>query len=235
MRKLNDEEMKKCMEEWKKPLPKHTKYNYDECCMKQRLEYLFPDVFMDLELCDRPDLQSKDGEIGIEVTSTIRNEQQQIIQLATDIVYDRARSKEKSKELIASKGGKFTDYGLFGPQFDNEKNYDSVLQSIKNKLELLNQGGYKQFQKYHLAIESELFIEDMNHKNTPFAVMLYIKENIYRNYHSVFQSIYLFNPFTLYLLDFEKNTAQVISLDTHEMTRCSCEARIMAESNEVIP
>ncbi len=49
-----------------KPLPNHTKLNYDECCAKLILEELFPKRYHKLALSDKPDLQGE--EVGIEVT-----------------------------------------------------------------------------------------------------------------------------------------------------------------------
>ena len=49
-----------------KPLPDHTKLDYDECCAKLILEELFSKRYGQLTLADKPDLQG-DG-VGIEVT-----------------------------------------------------------------------------------------------------------------------------------------------------------------------
>ena len=49
-----------------KPLPDHTKLDYDECCAKLTLEELFPERYAQLTLADKPDLQGQD--VGIEVT-----------------------------------------------------------------------------------------------------------------------------------------------------------------------
>ena len=49
-----------------KPLPDHTKLDYDECCAKLILEELFPNRYHNLLLADKPDLQGTN--VGIEVT-----------------------------------------------------------------------------------------------------------------------------------------------------------------------
>ena len=40
-----------------KPLPRHTRLDYDECYAKLVLEKFFPDEYKKLELSDRPDLR----------------------------------------------------------------------------------------------------------------------------------------------------------------------------------
>ena len=39
-----------------KPLPCHTRLNYDECYAKIILETFFPELFHNLEIKDKPDL-----------------------------------------------------------------------------------------------------------------------------------------------------------------------------------
>lgn len=49
-----------------KPLPEHTKLDYDECCALLVLKELFPDRYNTLEISDKPDLQGVN--VGVEVT-----------------------------------------------------------------------------------------------------------------------------------------------------------------------
>lgn len=49
-----------------KPLPDHTKLDYDECCALLILRELFPDRYSTLEIDDKPDLQGL--KVGVEVT-----------------------------------------------------------------------------------------------------------------------------------------------------------------------
>lgn len=51
------------------PLPDNLKVKYEECLAKIILETLFGDEFKNLEIdCERPDLQSEDMSVGVEVT-----------------------------------------------------------------------------------------------------------------------------------------------------------------------
>lgn len=49
-----------------RPLPEHTKLDYDECCALLVLKELFPDRYSTLEILDKPDLQGVN--VGVEVT-----------------------------------------------------------------------------------------------------------------------------------------------------------------------
>ena len=51
-----------------KPLPNHTKVNYDEVFAKLLLEEIFSEEFKNLKISDKPDLHDLDSGIGIEVT-----------------------------------------------------------------------------------------------------------------------------------------------------------------------
>ena len=54
-----------------RPLPSHTKLDYDECYAKIVLEKFFPDQYENLQISDKPDLRDISNNIGIEVTSAI--------------------------------------------------------------------------------------------------------------------------------------------------------------------
>ena len=233
MRKISDAEMAKLDRCWKKPLRSRFNTQYEECYMKQRLEYLFPDTFVELKVKDKPDLQSLDGKYGIEVTSAIPKDEQEVLQLSIDILSNMAKKPEQAKDKISKLGGKLMGIALAGPHHDCAEHYGYVKSCIKKKLDRLNSGEYSFFENNYLAIESEFFLN--SYTDSPNEVLQDIRINLYRGYSSVFDRIYIFSPFELYLLDFKNEQVSIINLDTHEMTRCSYEARRMVENNEVLP
>ena len=85
-----------------KPLPDHTRLDYHECLAKIVLEALFPNVFMDLELKDKPDLHNIEMKTGIEVTRAFNQKQERNENLFTKIAYGKIRDKEKAIEEINS-------------------------------------------------------------------------------------------------------------------------------------
>ena len=48
-----------------RPLPSHTKLDYDECYAKIVLEKFFPDQYENLQISDKPDLRDISNNIGI--------------------------------------------------------------------------------------------------------------------------------------------------------------------------
>lgn len=53
-----------------RPLPSQTKLHYDECYAKFVLEYCYPERYGTLSVLDKPDLQNRCLDIGVEVTTS---------------------------------------------------------------------------------------------------------------------------------------------------------------------
>jgi len=231
MRKLTDIEMRELDKKWKEPLKKHTRLSYDECCMKQKLEFLFPHLFVDLQIKDKPDLQSKDESVGIEVSSAINRVDRQIASLAVDLFHSRTDNLEKTKKDIEELGGRIFQYGISYPEKNTQKDYSDVINIIEEKLNKLNNGTYKRFEYNYLAIDTELFLEGKH----------YLAESLMKDINNIcsnkikYDSIFVFNPFYVYVFDLKQNRFSSIKCDTHEMTRCAYEARVMVENDEVFP
>lgn len=140
------------------PLPKHTKVKYDECYAKIILEELYPEEFVNLEIKDRPDLQTNDREWGIEVTNAIDEDQKRAIMSYVDISYNRVRDKTRALEIIKECGCKLEGGILSGkPGTDS---FDLILSAFDNKLNKLNEKGYKQFKLNCLFIFSDIYADD---------------------------------------------------------------------------
>lgn len=154
-----------------RPLPRHTKIDYSECYAKIILEKFFPDEYQDLQISDRPDLRTKDGNIGIEVISAIPQEEQESLALACEIPYI---DKEKQKKRIAylkKKGYKYTKYGMSHPSRsyswtglnypDIEKTFcRDFIHAVEKKIQKLNSETYDLLSEYDLFVQSELYIEE---------------------------------------------------------------------------
>lgn len=154
-----------------KPLPRHTRLDYDECYAKLVLEKLFPDEYKNLELSDRPDLRDNTRNIGIEVTSAYPPHMQEALFIGADIPYRSAEEKKKGLNQLGKLGYKYTQYGMFSPSFsytwagniypDIEKALCApVIKVVKKKLDKLNTGGYDALQQYNLFIQTEPRIDE---------------------------------------------------------------------------
>lgn len=154
-----------------KPLPRHTRLDYDECYAKLVLEKLFPNEYKNLELSDRPDLRDNARNIGIEVTSAYPPHMQEALFIGADIPYRSEEEKKKGLNQLGKLGYEYTQYGMFSPSFsytwvgntypDIEKALCApIIEVVKKKLDKLNAGGYAELQQYNLFIQTEPSIDE---------------------------------------------------------------------------
>lgn len=155
-----------------RPLPRHTKLNYDECYAKIVLEKFFPEEYQDLQISDRPDLRAKDGSVGIEVTCAIPQKELEMIALSSDIPYVDKKTKEKRIAYLEKNGYKYSNYVLvYSPNEDQKlpkfrhvetrNNFcTDFISAVKNKIRKLNSGSYDLLPRYDLFVQSELYIEE---------------------------------------------------------------------------
>lgn len=76
------------------PLPDHTNKDYYECYAKVVLEELYPEQFVNLKIEDKPDLQTNDGEWGVEVTNSMDRDQLNAESLYLKITYNKVRNEK---------------------------------------------------------------------------------------------------------------------------------------------
>ena len=74
-----------------------------------------PAKYQDLQISDHPDLRTKDGNIGIEVTSAIPQEEQEGLALACEISYIDKENQEKRIAYLKKKGYEYTKYVMSHP------------------------------------------------------------------------------------------------------------------------
>ena len=146
------------MGNWDEPLPKHTKFDYYECYAKVVLEELYPEEFKDFEIKDKPDLQMKYGDLGVEVTNSVDKDQLKAEGLYIDIEYNRIRNVTKAVEEIKKCGCNLENGILIGKT--SSSSFKSILEAFDKKLEKLNAGDYKYFDKNHLFVFSYIHVND---------------------------------------------------------------------------
>lgn len=147
------------------PLPKHTKWDYDECYAKVVLEKAFPERYSNLWIADKPDLRDESNTVGIEVTSAIPQSKRESVSLWADIESHTAKNPERNKARMEQLGVKYTGGvqgwpGTVYPTgcFDKSPFVD-VIDVFQMKIKKLNSGEYASLCRYDLYVETELFIE----------------------------------------------------------------------------
>lgn len=145
------------MNNWTEPLPKHTKVDYYESYAKIVLEEFYPKEFIDLRIVDKPDLQSKDGTHGIEVTIAIDSNQMKADNIYSDISYGRIRNKDNSIKEIEKCGCKLEDGILRGKV--GTDSFDLILKAFEDKLDKLKGNQYKYFKSTYLFVFSNIYAD----------------------------------------------------------------------------
>lgn len=207
---------------WNKPLPKNTKVNYYECYAKILLEEIYPNEFMELQIADKPDLQSKDNISGIEVTISEEEEQLKAESLYTDICYDRVRNVDGAIKEIKKCGCKLEKGILIGKP--GKDSFDLILKSFSIKLNKLNGNEYKNFKKNCLFIFSDIL-------PTKEMINDAIKEMIEKqlNKKRKFYKVYILIPGGLYSFNLDKDNYELVEINSSLQSLQACKARELVE------
>ena len=138
-----------------KPLPDHTKLDYDECCAKITLEELFPARYQNLILADKPDLQG--NEVGIEVTLADDCKKQEAVGnwVRANSTYD-ARIRDSAIERMRQLGVEYTGGIQSWPGFDTS--FRQIENAVKKKIEKLKTGNYRIFPRYELFVFTDIWL-----------------------------------------------------------------------------
>lgn len=198
-----------------RPLPSHTKLDYDECYAKVVLEKFFPDRYVDLLLDDKPDLRDTSNGIGIEVTSAIPQNEQEAMSLACEIPYLEKEQQDKRIAYLKKAGYNYTKYVMTGSGMGyawTGLDYPDIrntwckyfLSAVETKMKKLNTGGYASMKRYDLFVNSELFIEDWMPDELLKVLITYSQRPI--NY----SFIYLLSLDGLFVFNLEKQTVSPV-------------------------
>ena len=132
-----------------RPLPDHTKLDYDECCAKLILEELFPERYAQLTLADKPDLQGQD--VGIEVTVANDPKMQEAL---NNWIKANSDTNEEMKALhvarMAQLGVTYTGGVQAWPGVS--PTFRWVKTAVERKIEKLKNGHYRRFPRYELFV-----------------------------------------------------------------------------------
>ena len=206
-----------------KPLPDHTKLDYDECCAKLILEELFPERYSELTLADKPDLQG-DG-VGIEVTTA--NDQRKM-EIEKNWVKanncDNENQKlyyiERMKQLGFPYQGGILLWPPYSPEFELTKN------AVETKISKLKNGNYKYFSRYELFLYTNTWYCDTVIAD---AKTYLFDENVSRYFKAVYV---LSQGADLHIFETLEKCHRNIIIDNAKQTDRNIRARRMVEEGE---
>lgn len=185
-----------------KPLPEHTKLRYEECYAKLLLEILIAKYSSGLLIQDKPDLYSEKLNVGIEVTDIMSKEKKEALKLWYTMPYVTKSKQLKNIERMKQLGVDYQGGMQFWPTIYYDKGIESkpyieFYDSLKCKLEKLNNNYYKNCRQCECLFFSELWVRDQDE----ISLFKRIKE-IQNSFLNKFTSVYLVTQSYLYHFDF---------------------------------
>lgn len=203
------------------PLPDHLKTKYYECYAKIVLEELYPEEFIDLELKDKPDLQMKNGQRGIEVVISEDERELEAENLYSKMGYNTIRNKAKAIEKIEKLGSSYNG-GILSRSSKNS--FDFIFRSFNNKINKLNEGGYVNFKWNYLYTSASIIADDKMLKEA-----IQEMKQIQVNKEKKFSKVFILVPGWLYCLDLYNDIYEIKTIDSMLQYNQSCRARVIAE------
>ena len=205
----------------KKPLPDHTRLDYDECCALLILKELFPERYYDLKIADKPDLQCE--KIGVEVTIASDRKHQEALNNWVKANYcEDKNKKQKYVDRMSQLGVKYTGGMQTWP--GQVPSFKEVRTAVNLKVEKLRKGNYSKCEVYELFI----FTDTWMHEDIVQEAKEYFDFN---NIFDFYRKIYILEKNYL-LFCFEKDNIERIEIDTIEQTDRNIRARQMVELAE---
>ena len=205
-----------------KPLPDHTKIDYDECCALLILKELFPDRYSTLVLSDNPDLQGLN--VGVEVTiADSKNHLEVLNNWVKAYNCENDKEREKHIERMEQLGVPYTGGVQAWPGYS--PSLEEIKEAVNRKVAKLKNGNYKPFTIYELFIFTNTWMYDDRVKD---AQQFFKDNNAYESYERIY---ILEKGYKLFV--FEKNNSQQITINITEQTERNMRARKMVEDAEI--
>lgn len=204
-----------------KPLPDHTKLDYDECCALLTLKECFPDEYSNLELNDKPDLQGE--KVGVEVTiADDRIHQETLSNWVKAVSQEDDKKKEKYIERMAQLGTPYTGGVQTWPKWN--PSFSDVKTAVISKLKKLRNGSYKSFPTYELFVFTDAWI----HEQIALEAIDFFNDNqVFNDYRKIF----IFEK-GRFLHIFTKAGYKMVEIAVSEQTDRNIRARKMVEDAE---
>lgn len=224
-------------EDWcplKGVVPAHTEIDVWEAAAKLTIEMIQPGQYPDLEFKDKPDLQSKCTDTGIEVTSSVSKAEEEMEALYARLpnrnheqrVRDAERIEQlKGKVQSISKSDTKSGHVLIHPK--GVDSFDGILEAHRTKLEKLNHGGYAHFSHYRLYIRSDI-LSDQEMREQALESMVLDADRYEQTYEYVYVSV----PEHVYWFDLRERKCGDISISSTQQTHCGYGARDLVYEGE---
>lgn len=139
-----------------KPLTSRQRKDFVEYFSLECMKYCFGDTYKYCFVDDKPDIQDKNKDIGIEVTEAISVEEAQIEGEFVDYrIKDVQKEKDRSKAIIEANGGRLDGFILSYPIKNADIEKKLFQETLRKKMEKLVTYRKKGFKKLGLIIYYE--------------------------------------------------------------------------------
>lgn len=206
------------------PLPFNTKLDWLECFAKLIIENYSSLNVSNLVLKDKPDLQSEEFDVGIEVTSAVDKKSQEMDNLYSLLEYKQVKSKEKVLKRIEELGGKIDSGILIHPC--RYRDLNRLFESLENKLKKINKDQYTIFNINSLIIFDDNTIREEEY-NDILCKMIKISNKYAIHFNYVF--IYIFGS---QFIEFDLKEEKIFSIVPKNIYELSITARDMVVCEE---
>lgn len=208
---------------FKEPLADSLNTKYYEYYAKVVLEELYPEEFIDLELKDKPDLQMKNEQRGIEVVVSKDKKDLESESLYSKIEYNVIRNKDRAIKKIKENGNSYNE-GVLDGRTGTDSFY-FVFESFNNKINKLNGGGYTNFKWNYLFTFSDIYADGRMIKEA-----IRKMQQIQEGKESKFYKVFVLVPEEVYCLDLFNDCYEIKPIDYALQSKQTCMARVLAES-----
>jgi len=213
-----------------KPLPGHTKVDCYECYAKIVLEEMFPETFHGLVISDKPDLQNKQLNIGVEVTSSEEPEQRKTEMLYAKLPEQDRKGTERIEKQIEKCGAKidggFLIYSFKRDNSDQKRDYFKQIYEVLEK-KMKKFGGYETFIKQYLFIFSDICATPVMRNDA-----LIKMHNICSSANQIIEGIFIYVPGAIYVFNLADNITYERKIASDMQYTQACNARKMVIQEE---
>ena len=208
------------------PLPSNTKVSCDNCFAKLMLETFDNKHFKNLTLDDKPDLQSDLLNLGIEVTTAVNQNDNELDSLYTSLSYGTCRNENAVSKKIEHLGGKIRNGVLSHPV--RNWSLENIFDAFNEKLKKISSGGYRMFEKNYLFITDSIFIGP-EHYDIILNKMIYMQKDNEIQFDKVF--IYIYGV-DMYEFDLSAMKVKKFNVSNNAVYNVSIQARKLVIKNE---
>ncbi len=183
--------------------------DYEEQLALIVLAGLFPEEFGGLTRADMPDLQDPARQLGVEVVGAVDIADRELLGVIGDPRRRAPFAARLKKQRVIMSEGKYKV--LLWPR--REDSFALILRAFYHKVKKLNAGHYTPMAHNVLFVYSEI-LADLPALRTANDAM----RELQRSYDTDFESVFVYVPGALYLLDLLTGENRILPIDTKAQT-----------------